>query len=113
MFVILWCMVSIRHTIDIPPSRKVRFDMDLPQSVRCGISSVILSFPSIESETGAGAKDGWRRLYGLDKKYGDTLNAFLDRKHSDKALEDEIDARQLSESLFYRTNTKDSPLKNK
>ena len=75
-------MISIRQTLDVPPSRKVRFDVKLPETARSGVSP------------GSRSRDsGWRRLYGLDKKSGDTVDAFLDRKHADKALEDEIDAR--------------------
>jgi hypothetical protein len=40
-------MMTIRQTIDIPANRKVRFDVDLPETVPCGKAQVVLHFPSV------------------------------------------------------------------
>jgi hypothetical protein len=40
-------MMMIQQTIDIPVSRKVHFDVALPETAQCGKAPVILNFPSV------------------------------------------------------------------
>jgi hypothetical protein len=39
--------MMIQQTIDIPSSRKVHFDVVLPETAQCGKAPVILNFPSV------------------------------------------------------------------
>ncbi|GHV79308.1 hypothetical protein AGMMS49944_10990 [Spirochaetia bacterium] len=88
--------MTLRQTIDIPASRKVHFDLVVPETVPCGRTEVILDFPQKPPKTG---QDDWRSLYGFCKDSGDTLDAFMERRHEDGRLELENEERERRERL--------------
>jgi hypothetical protein len=55
---------------------------------------VVLSFTPAERNISRGS---WRSLYGICKSSGDTLAAFLDRKHADRERENAAVERRLRE----------------
>ncbi|GHV76681.1 hypothetical protein AGMMS49942_15020 [Spirochaetia bacterium] len=94
--------MTLRQTIDIPASRKVHdepngsLDLVVPETVSCGRTEVILDFPQGPPKT---SQEDWRSLYGLCKDSGDTLDAFMERRHEDGRLELENEERERRERL--------------
>jgi hypothetical protein len=72
--------MTIEQTVEIPAGH--RLTIDVPREVPEG--TVILSFTPAKRNTSSGS---WRSLYGICKNSGDTLAAFLERKHAERERE--------------------------
>jgi hypothetical protein len=79
--------MTVKQTVDIPPSR--RLTIDVPREIPAG--RTIVAFTPAK----AVSTDSWRSLYGICKDSGDTLDAFLERKHADRERESAAMERRL------------------
>jgi histidinol-phosphate/aromatic aminotransferase/cobyric acid decarboxylase-like protein len=60
--------MTIRQTVDIPANRKVRFDVDLPETVPCGKAQVVLHFPSVaQQDDVSGSETPWEPGSAMEK----------------------------------------------
>ncbi|GHT90124.1 hypothetical protein FACS1894137_19470 [Spirochaetia bacterium] len=95
--------MTMRQTIEIPASRKVHFDIVLPETVPCGRTDVILNFPITPAPDG-GLTESTRyqpkiplakRTYkSLIEMIGscngdDTIEEYFARKEAEKTFEDQ------------------------
>jgi hypothetical protein len=83
--------MTIEQTIEIPANHRLDLHLDLPPEFPAG--KTILTFTPASV---ANAK-AWRSLYGICKNSGDTLDAFLERKHVNRARENTALERRLQE----------------
>jgi hypothetical protein len=84
--------MTIEQTVEIPANR--RLTIDVPQDVPPGWT--ILTFTPAPQ---TGLRNSWRSLRGICKNSGDTLDAFLERKHAEKTLEDAAFERGLNRNF--------------
>jgi hypothetical protein len=89
--------MTIEQTIDIPENHRVTFD--LPFSFPVGKVKVAIS---VYEKTEESMLLAIEKLSGMYNKTGDTVDAFLERKHADKALEYAIEERRRKEGEQFR-----------
>jgi hypothetical protein len=97
-YILLSMMTAIQRTVDIFPDRQVT--LDVPANIPVGKTEIMIVFSSVPEPSAS-----WRSLYGMCKNSGDTLEAFLERKHADKAFEDAIEERRLKERAKAKGET--------
>ena len=85
--------MTIEQTVEIPPSR--RLTIDVPREIPVGRAKAALTL-TFEAEIPAPQGKTAVPLLSLrgSCKGEDTLDAYFERKHADKALEDELDMRR-------------------
>jgi hypothetical protein len=96
-------MTAIQRTVDISPDRQVT--LDVPTNIPVGKTEIMIVFSSVSERSTPEPAASWRSLYGMCKNSGDTLKAFLERKHADKAFEDAIEDRRLKERTKAKGET--------
>jgi hypothetical protein len=70
-----------------------------------GKTEIMIVFSSVSGGPTPEHAASWRSLYGMCKNSGDTLEAFLERKHADKAFEDAIEERRFKERAKAKGET--------
>jgi hypothetical protein len=96
-------MTAIQRTVDVSPDRQVT--LDVPANIPVGKTEIMIVFSPVQVHPKPVTSDSWRSLYGMCKNSGDTLEAFLERKHADKAFEDAIEERRLKERTKVKGET--------
>jgi hypothetical protein len=86
--------MSIQQTIDIPASRHVRLDIDVPLYIPEGKATITFSIAPANSNGSSQSAKTWRSFRGIFKGSGGTVADFLKRMRTDRELEDEIDQRR-------------------
>jgi hypothetical protein len=76
----------MRQTIEIPASRKVHFDLVVPETVPCGTREVILDFPQEPVSYKPGPV---KSLRGILKGRGITGEEFEEMQREDLLLEEQ------------------------
>jgi hypothetical protein len=100
--------MTIEQTIDIPagiPVPRLHLDIPLPKKHPVGKVRVKVELAEDANLTMQKPSASWRSLYGMCKNSGDTMEAFLERKHADKAFEDAIEERRLKERAKAKGET--------
>jgi hypothetical protein len=77
---------KVRTTIEIPASRKVHFDLVVPETVPCGKREVILDFPQ---KLGSYKPGPAKSLRGILKGRGITGEEFEEMQREDLLLEEQ------------------------
>jgi hypothetical protein len=80
---------KVRTTIEIPVSRKVHFDLVVPETVPCGKREVILDFPQEPGSYKPGKPGPVKSLRGILKDRGITGEEFEEMQREDLLLEEQ------------------------
>jgi hypothetical protein len=83
--------------VEIPADHRLLLDIRVPSELPSGKAMVELTFNSAAEVSEMVTRNAVKSLRGLFKDTDDSLEAFMERKHADKALEYEIEERRMRE----------------
>jgi hypothetical protein len=89
--------MTIQQMVEISADHRLLLDIRVPSELPTGKTMVELTFNSDIGISETVVRNAVKSLRGLFKDTDDSLEAFMERKHADKALEYEIEERRIQE----------------